>query len=46
MFDEDQDIKAIRDGIKALCLKLPNEYWREKDRTRTYPVEFVNLLLR
>ena len=44
MFDEDQDIKAIRDGIKALCLKFPNEYWREKDRTRTYPVEFVKAL--
>jgi len=44
MFDEDQDIKAIREGIKSLCLKFPNEYWREKDRTRTYPREFVEAL--
>ncbi|MEC9070144.1 MAG: acyl-CoA dehydrogenase family protein, partial [SAR324 cluster bacterium] len=44
MFEEDQDIKAIREGIKALCLKFPNEYWRDKDRTRTYPVEFVKML--
>ena len=44
MFEEDQDIKAIRDGIKALCLKFSNTYWREKDRTRTYPVEFVKSL--
>ena len=44
MFDEDQDIKAIREGIKALCLKFPNEYWREKDQTRTYPTEFVKAL--
>ena len=44
MFNEDQDIKAIREGIKALCLKFPNEYWREKDRTRTYPTEFVKSL--
>lgn len=44
MFNEDQDIKAIREGIKALCLNFPNEYWREKDRTRTYPVEFVKML--
>ena len=44
MFDEDQDIKAIREAIKALCLKFPNEYWREKDRTRTYPTEFVKSL--
>ena len=44
MFEEDQEIKPIRDGIKALCLKFPNEYWREKDRTRTYPTEFVKSL--
>ena len=44
MFDEDQDIKAIREAIKALCLKFPNEYWREKDQTRTYPTEFVKSL--
>ena len=44
MFDEDQDIKAIQEAIKALCLKFPNEYWREKDRTRTYPTEFVKSL--
>ena len=44
MFDEDQEIKPIRDGIKALCLKFPNQYWREKDRTRTYPTEFVKAL--
>jgi len=44
MFDDDQDIKAIRDGIKALCLKFPNEYWRNKDSSRAYPVEFVKML--
>ncbi len=44
MFDEDQEIKGIREGIKALCLKFPNEYWREKDRTRAYPTEFVKSL--
>ena len=44
MFDEDQEIKPIRDGIKALCLKFPNQYWMEKDQTRTYPTEFVKAL--
>ena len=34
MFRGVQDIKVIRDGIKSLYLKYPNEYWREKDRTR------------
>ena len=44
MFDEDQEIKPIRDGIKALGLKFPNQYWMEKDQTRTYPTEFVKAL--
>ena len=44
MFNEDQDIKAIREGIKALCLKFPNEYWSEKAQTRTYPTEYVKSL--
>ena len=44
MFDDDQNIKAIREGIKALCFKFPNEYWREKDRKRAYPAEFVKAL--
>lgn len=44
MFDDDQDISAIKDGIKSLCLKFPNKYWREKDRSRSYPEEFVKAL--
>ena len=44
MFNEDQGLKAIREGIKAMCLNFPNAYWREKDRTRTYPTEFVKSL--
>ena len=44
MFDDDQDISAIRDGIKSLCEKFPDKYWREKDRSRIYPEEFVKAL--
>ena len=44
MFDEDQDMSAIRDGIKSLCEKFPDKYWREKDRSRSYPEELVKAL--
>ena len=44
MFEEDQDISAIREGIKSLCVKFPDKYWREKDRSRSYPEEFVKAL--
>src|SRR3989441_8061818 len=37
-------LAAIRDGVKALCDRFPGEYWREKDRERAYPSEFVQVL--
>ena len=27
--------------MRQLCKKYPGEYWREKDRLRAYPAEFV-----
>ena len=44
MFEDDQDIPAIREGIKSLCEKFPAKYWRGKDRSRSYPEEFVKAL--
>ena len=44
MFDEDKDLSSIREGTRSLCAKFPNEYWREKDRERSYPREFVKAL--
>ena len=44
MFEDDQDISAIREGIKSLCEKFPDKYWRGKDRSRNYPEEFVKAL--
>jgi acyl-CoA dehydrogenase len=38
------EIEAIRDGVRALCARFPGEYWREKDRARAYPAEFVAAL--
>ena len=31
-------------GVRALCAKFPGEYWRELDRERAYPTEFVAAL--
>src|SRR3974390_3647334 len=39
--DEYADIRA---GVRALCAKLPGEYWRALDRDRSYPTEFVAAL--
>ncbi len=38
------DIAAIRDSVRALCAGFPGAYWREKDRERAYPAEFVAAL--
>ncbi|MET4698191.1 acyl-CoA dehydrogenase [Constrictibacter sp. MBR-5] len=34
----------IRESVRKLCAQYPGEYWREKDRERAYPTEFVNAL--
>ncbi|MCY3828880.1 MAG: acyl-CoA dehydrogenase family protein, partial [Rhodospirillaceae bacterium] len=40
----DPEIEAIRQSVRALCAGYPGEYWREKDRARAYPTEFVQAL--
>jgi len=42
--EENTDIAAIREAVAALCRQFPGEYWREKDRERAYPEEFVRAL--
>ena len=34
----------IRDAVRALCKDFPGEYWRQCDRERAYPTEFVQAL--
>ncbi|MGH7120838.1 MAG: acyl-CoA dehydrogenase family protein [Acetobacteraceae bacterium] len=34
----------IRAAVRKLCARFPGDYWREKDRKRTYPEEFVRAL--
>ena len=40
----DGDFPELRDAVRALCADFPGEYWREKDRERAYPGEFVAAL--
>ncbi len=42
--EESDEIRAIRDAVRALCADFPGDYWREKDRERAYPTEFVDAL--
>ena len=42
--EEEEEIRAIRESIAALCADFPGEYWRKKDREQAYPGEFVKAL--
>ncbi len=39
-----QDYSAIREEVAKLCAQYPGDYWREKDKHRAYPSEFVAAL--
>src|SRR3954452_11785046 len=41
---DNEEISGIRAAVRALCEKFPGEYWRNLDRERAYPSEFVNAL--
>jgi acyl-CoA dehydrogenase len=38
------DLVEIRDAVARLCADFPGPYWRERDRVRGYPKEFVDAL--
>jgi acyl-CoA dehydrogenase len=38
------DYNTIREEVAKLCAQYPGEYWREKDKHRAYPTEFVAAL--
>ncbi len=39
-----EDYQEIRDAVVKLCTQFPGAYWRELDRERAYPEEFVKAL--
>jgi acyl-CoA dehydrogenase len=40
----DKSFPDIRDAVRDLCAKFPNEYFRKIDEARGYPAEFVDAL--
>jgi acyl-CoA dehydrogenase len=40
----DADLDGLRTRTRELCARFPDEYWRETDRNRRYPQEFVDTL--
>ena len=41
---DSDEIADIRASVRALCAGFTGEYWRELDRERAYPAEFVKAL--
>lgn len=35
---------AVRDAVKAICDRFDDAYWRERDRTGTFPHEFTKAM--
>ncbi|WP_279246587.1 acyl-CoA dehydrogenase family protein [Candidatus Litorirhabdus singularis] len=46
MSDHDELVTQVRETVAQICAEYPGEYWREKDREREYPTEFVQALTR
>lgn len=44
VIDLSYNYEDLREPVRTLCTKYPGEYWREKDRNRDYPTEFVKEL--
>jgi len=41
---ENRNHADVRAAVARLCADFPGEYWRDKDREKKYPVEFVDAL--
>lgn len=42
--DSSASHREIRIAVRALCERFPGAYWRELDRSRSYPADFVRAL--
>jgi len=39
-----EDMQAIRESVRALCMDFPDTYWRDIDKREAYPQDFVTAL--
>src|ERR1044071_3091662 len=44
MSDKSDLHDSLRKGVRDLCQRFPDSYWRELDALRAYPTEFVRTL--
>jgi len=44
MNETDDLHRDLRQGMRQLCARFPNEYWRELDKNEGYPTEFVGAM--
>ncbi len=44
MIPDDSGLQELRRGVRDLCARFPNEYWRDLDAKREYPEEFVRAM--
>ena len=39
-----EELNAIREGVRALCAEFPAEYWRKIDEEKGFPEAFVKAM--
>ena len=44
MTAETEGLRELRRGVRDLCSRFPDEYWRDLDARRGYPEEFVRAM--
>lgn len=44
MIPADSGLQGLRRGVRDLCDRFPDEYWRDLDANREYPEEFVRAM--
>ena len=43
-FGEDSTHQDLRDGVRRVCSKFPDEYWRRLDAEHEFPWEFYDAM--
>ena len=41
---DEEDLNAIREGVRALCAEFDAAYWRKIDEEKGFPESFVKAL--
>lgn len=43
-FTENPDHRLIREAVREICARFPDEYWAELDQSHTFPWEFYDAM--